>query len=208
NYSGSTGTAAVQVVTGRPTSVSLASSLNPSTYGQSVAFTATVTGASPTGTVTFVDGSTTLGTPSISNGVATFSTSSLTGGSHSIAAVYSGDTNNATSTSPTLGQAVNTVATTTALTSSLNPANYGQAVTFTATVSGSTPGGTITFKDGATALGVANLSGGSASYVASSLTGGSHNVTALYSGDTNNATSTSPAVTQTVNAAAKTTTLE
>lgn len=41
-------------------STTLASSLNPSTYGASVKFTATVTPSAATGTVTFKDGSTTL----------------------------------------------------------------------------------------------------------------------------------------------------
>lgn len=42
-------------------SVTLASSLNPSTYGSSVTFTATVSPSAATGTVTFTDGSTTVG---------------------------------------------------------------------------------------------------------------------------------------------------
>ena len=57
----------------------------------------------PTGTVTFMDGTTTLGTGTLSttNGVttATFSTTTLAVGSHSITAVYSGDTNDLSSTS-------------------------------------------------------------------------------------------------------------
>jgi hypothetical protein len=87
--------------------VTLTSSLNPSNFGQSVTFTATVTGVSPTGTVTFTDGATVLGTAALnSNGQATFTTSSLTVGSHAITAVYSGDTNNAAGTSAALTQVV------------------------------------------------------------------------------------------------------
>jgi hypothetical protein len=76
--------------------ISITSSLNPSTYGQSVAFTATVSPLScstpiPAGTMTFSDGTTTLGTGTLnSSGVATFSTSSLAVGNHTITAVYSG----------------------------------------------------------------------------------------------------------------------
>jgi hypothetical protein len=44
------------------------------------------------------------------------------------------------------------------LTSSQNPSNFGQAVTFTATVTGTSPTGTVTFKDGATVLGTGTLS--------------------------------------------------
>jgi streptogramin lyase len=90
-----------------PTTTALASSVNPSTLGQSVTFTATVTGASPTGTVQFRDGVTSLASATLSAGLATFTTSSLSVGSHPISAVYSGDPNNQASTSPVLIQTVN-----------------------------------------------------------------------------------------------------
>jgi hypothetical protein len=75
-----------------PTTTSLTSSPNPSQFGQSVTFTATVTGSgTPTGTVTFKDGGKTLGTVFLSAGLASFSTSSLKKGTHLITAPYSGD---------------------------------------------------------------------------------------------------------------------
>jgi len=74
--------------------------------GQAVTFTATVTGASPTGTATFKDGSTVLGTGILSAGVATFTTSSLAVGSHSITVSYSGDASNLANTSTVLTQSV------------------------------------------------------------------------------------------------------
>ena len=74
------------------TTTTLASSSNPSTYGISVTFTATVPDG-VTGTVTFKDGSTILGTSVINGGTTTFSTSALTAGSHSITFVYGGDGN-------------------------------------------------------------------------------------------------------------------
>jgi len=184
------------------TTTSLTSSLNPSTSGQSVTFTATVTGSSPTGTVQFKDGVSNLGSAvPLAGGTASFTTSSLTSGGHSITAVYSGDSNNTTSTSAPLAQTVNQAATTTSLTSSLNPSQVGQAVTFTATVTsgGGTPTGTVTFKDGATALGSATLAGGGvAALTISSLTLGSHSITAVYGGGASFAASTSPAVIQAV----------
>src|SRR5204862_184928 len=73
----------------------VASSLNPSTYGDSVTFTATVTsgGGTPTGTVSFYDGAcggTLLAGPiTLVGGQASFSTSSLTAPSHTITACYS-----------------------------------------------------------------------------------------------------------------------
>jgi hypothetical protein len=187
------------------TSTALASSLNPSTVGQSVTFTATVTGASPTGTVQFKDGAANLGSAvALSGNVATLTTSALAQGSHAITAVYGGDANNATSTSPVVNQIVNSAgagATTTALTSSQNPSTLGQAVTFTATVSGATPTGTVQFFDGASSLGTAAVGGGSvATLTTSALAQGTHTITATYGGDVNNAASTSPAVQQVVNA--------
>ena len=86
------------------------SSLNPSVVGQSMTFTATVTGTTPTGTVQFKDGAANLGAPvALAGGVAAFSTSSLTAGTHSITAVYGGDADDATSTSPAISQVVNLV---------------------------------------------------------------------------------------------------
>jgi hypothetical protein len=90
--------------------ISLSSSPNPSRPGQPVTFTATVTGFSPTGTVSFIDGGTQIGTATLTGGTATFTTSSLTEGSHSITARYSGDPNNVAGTSGALAQIVDTPA--------------------------------------------------------------------------------------------------
>ncbi len=98
------------------TTTSLTSSLSPSTYGQSVKFTATVTGfpsvsGTPAGTVTFKDGSNTLGTGSLSGSgstaTATYTTNSLLAGSHSITAVYGGNSTFPGSTSSVYAQTVN-----------------------------------------------------------------------------------------------------
>jgi hypothetical protein len=81
----------------------VASSLNPATAGQSVTFTATVTGSSPTGTVQFMDGAASLGTPvALTASTATLTSSTLSAGTHPITAVYSGDAANAPSTSGVL----------------------------------------------------------------------------------------------------------
>ncbi|MGC2247064.1 MAG: protease pro-enzyme activation domain-containing protein [Terriglobales bacterium] len=104
--------------TGASTTTTVSSSENPSNLGDSVTFTATVTTTgteTPSGTVTFKDGTATLGTGSLGcvcNGIVnsattTYTTSALKAGSHSITAVYSGDSNNASSTSPPLTQVVN-----------------------------------------------------------------------------------------------------
>lgn len=105
---GNTATASL-VVNQTSSTTTLVSSQNPSAFGQAVTFTATVTGASPTGTVTFKDGTATLGTGTLNGaGQAIFTTTSLTVGSHTITAAYAGDTNNAASASATISQAVGT----------------------------------------------------------------------------------------------------
>lgn len=92
------------------TTTTLASSLNPSQVGDTVTFTATVNGASPTGTVQFRDGATVLATAPLLGTTATFVTSALAVGTHPITAVYGGDTDDASSTSPVVNQVVTSVA--------------------------------------------------------------------------------------------------
>jgi hypothetical protein len=83
------------------TTTAVSSSINPSEFGQSVTFTATVASGAgtPTGTVQFKDGSVNIGSPQTLNagGVAQLTTSSLTAGTHTITADYSGDANFLTS---------------------------------------------------------------------------------------------------------------
>jgi len=187
------------------TTTSLASSSNPSTFGQAVVFTAAVTPSSgtgvPTGNVAFMDGTTLLGSSAVDgSGTATLSTVSLAVGTHVVTAQYGGDGTFTASSSSGLSQTINKAPTTTTLTSSPNPSNSGQPVTFTATLSPSTATGTVQFFDSSTSLGTAAVSGGTASLTTSSLAVGSHAVTAVYSGDGNYITSTSFAYLQTVNA--------
>ena len=188
----------------RATNTALSSSQNPSVFGASVTFTTTVTAASgtPSGTVTFKDGATTLGAGTLAAGAATFSTSALAIGSHTITAVYGGDTNFNGSTSVAVTQTVaDPRTTTTGLSSSQNPSVSGASVTFTTTVTAAsgTPTGTVTFMDGATTLGTGTLSAGVATFSISSLAIGGHTITAVYGGDTNFTGSTSSGLTQTVN---------
>jgi hypothetical protein len=107
NVTGSTSSGLTQTVNQTATTTVLASSKNPSTNGNSVTFTAAVTPATASGTVTFMDGSTSLGTGTLSGGAATYATSALSVGTHSITAVYSGDVNDNGSTSSVLTQTVN-----------------------------------------------------------------------------------------------------
>ena len=211
NFITSTSNTVSQVVNQDSTATTLSSSQNPSIFGQAVTFTATVTANSPglgipTGTVTFEDGTTSLGTGTLSGGVATFATAalSISGSPHSITAVYGGDTNFTTSTSNTVSQVVNQDSTATTLSSSQNPSIFGQAVTFTATVTANPPGsgiptGTVTFMDGTTTLGTGTLNAVDvATLGTNALAVGTHLITAVYAGDTNFATSASPVLSQVV----------
>jgi hypothetical protein len=81
--------------------------------------------------------------------------------------------------------AVIPASTTTTVTSSLNPSVYGQAVTFTATVTGAgNPTGSVTWSAN-TGCGATAVSAGAASCTTSSLAPGTDAVMAAYSGDTN-----------------------
>ena len=192
--------------------VSLVSSLSPSALSQTVTFTATVKPASgtgtPTGTVTFKDGATVLGTGTLSGGTSTFMTSGLGAGAHSITAVYGGDANFGGGSSPILTQTVSQAASSTVIVSSNNPSSRGAAVIFTATVRSSatiTPTGTVTFNDEGTSLGTGTLSGGTATFTTSALGVAAHSITAVYAGDANFTSSTSPILTQTIGKAASST---
>jgi autotransporter-associated beta strand protein len=88
-----------------------------------------------------------------------------------------------------------------ALTAGNTPSYQGVPLTFTATVTGSTPTGNVSFYAGATLLGTSALNGAfQASVTTSSLAAGSYGITAQYAGNTNNASSTSAALTVQVNA--------
>jgi hypothetical protein len=180
------------------------------TFGQAVTFTASIAPMSgsgvPTGSVKFNDGATQIGTGTLnSSGTATFSTSSLSVGSHSVTAVYSGDTNFSASTSaavPVTVAAPAKVATNTSLSASAMQLTSGQSVTFAAGVSPQSgtgvPTGSIVFIDGSSQIGMGTLSGGSASFSSTSLSVGSHAIAATYSGDSNYVASSSAAVGVTV----------
>ena len=95
-------------VTQIASSVSVTTSSNRTLLQSAVTFTATVTSTAgtPTGTVNFVDGTTQLGSGTVLGGIAAYTTSSLAVGSHTITAVYAGDSNFIGSTSGTLSQSV------------------------------------------------------------------------------------------------------
>jgi Bacterial Ig-like domain (group 3) len=226
NFSGSSGTLSQgQTVNPAPTSTIVNSSANPSIYGQSVKFTATVANAAgtgistatPTGSVQFyVDGAAFGAVVPLSGSGASVTVTSgatatlnVSGSPHTVKAVYTNTDGNFNGSSGTLGQTVNPAPTSTTVTSSLNPSILGQSVTFTATVANTAgaaistaiPTGSVHFMDGASLLGTSqNLSGlGTATLTTSTLGAGNHAITAVYTNiDGNFRGSTSTSLTQVV----------
>ena len=184
------------------------SSLTPTVFGQGVTFTATVSATPPatgipSGQVTFYDGSTPIDTETLVDGSATYTTSALAVGGHTITIHYSGDSTFVSGNSTAITQTVDQADTATTVTPSVNPTDYGQPVTFTATVSAASPGsgtpsGQVTFYDGTTAVDTETLKSGTAGYTTSALSLAGHSITAKYLGNTDFAISTSTAITQTV----------
>ena len=175
--------------------------------GQSLTFSAAVTntsgGATPTGTVTFTDTtyavaggnlrSTTttlaMNVPLDATGHAATTTSGLTADKHFITAQYSGS-GNFSAGSSSLVQFIHASASSTSVTSTPNPSNAGQTVTFTAGVAAVPPGtgvptGMLTFQRGNNVLAQVPLNGsGVASFTTSALPAGSNTITATYASDT------------------------
>jgi Bacterial Ig-like domain (group 3) len=195
------------------TTTALSSSASPVAIGQNVTFTATVTRTGtafvPIGSVSFFNGSTLLGSAKLnSSGQATLATSFSTAGIDVITAVYYGDLNFNTSVSPIFDETVGPT-TTTLTDNGPNPSNAGQAVSFTAVVSGGSAitGETVFIEDASNANAVVaspTLSGGTVTFSVASLNVGTHQLFAVYNGDPTHAGSNSSLspVTQIVNATA------
>ncbi len=172
------------------TTTTLTSSLNPSVYGEAVTLTALVGSEGrfvPTGTVIFLSDGIAIGKAVIANGVAKLIEANLPAGNHQITAQYHGDSENAQSVSGPVTQIVGKAPTTTTITSSRNPSNQGQAVTFTARVTSNTVKvtGTVTFTAGGTTLGTVTLKSGKASVTTAALPSGSTEIIVTYDGTVN-----------------------
>jgi large repetitive protein len=198
---------------------SVHSSADPSVHGQTVTFSAHVgsTGEAPSGSVQFkVDGAD-EGAPQTldDSGHASIDVSGLSVGNHPVSADFTSDNPDVQNSSGdlTVGtvflpQIVKPADTSTALTSSANPSEFGASVTFTAGVSvvapgGGTPGGAVQFQDNGTDLGAPVPLDGSdqASVTTAALTVGSHTITASYTSDSADFNGSSTTLSQTVDAA-------
>ncbi len=195
-----------------------------------VILTPAVGGAAyPTGTVTLTDaltGATYNQTLSGSSDTLFVTLSGLTPGTHTFTATYSGDTNyvvpqGATYYSITAPYVVTVNAgslatTTTVLGLSSNAAVYGTAVTATATITGSSPSGSVQFTvSGGGLTGSSNYATATLTPTSSTTSTASTSITlpasataysiqAVYGGDSANATSTSTAAALTIGQASQT----
>jgi hypothetical protein len=202
---------------GLPVSTSVTSS-----YGTAITATATVTGANPTGSVQFVvsgggfTGSYTYATAALTSSSGTTSTASASINlpydtiAYSIAAVYSGDSVNAGSTSSVASLTVGAAATQTSLTVNSASAAQGNPFILTATVTsavGTPVAAPVTFAysttllGAQTTLGTATLSNGVTTYFLNSLPVGSYYLFANYAGSGSYGPSSSTSVPITVTAA-------
>ncbi len=207
NFSGSDNKASplTQNVNKAGTQTIVSSSANPSTYGQTISFAATVsntsgTSATPTGSVQFfIDGNAFGSAVNLDgNGKATSaSISTLSATSHSITAVYTntdGNFSGSDNSAAPFSQTVSKASTQTVVSSSLNPSPYGQAISFAATVSNTsgtsaTPTGSVQFFIDGNAFGSAvNLdsNGKATSAPISTLSAPSHSITAVYTNSDGN----------------------
>ncbi|AEM87164.1 beta strand repeat-containing protein [Streptomyces violaceusniger] len=198
---------------------------NPSVFGQTVTYTATVTGITagtpPWGDVTFtITGGPTIGPVTLTQTGADSGTASvtdstpLTAGPHQVTANFVNIADPTDNSSGTTIQLVNQSATATTVTFVPPAPVCGETVTLTANVAAVPPGtgtptGTVTFivsADGPTVTGTLD-GAGNASVTVPALSVGTHQVAAFYNGDTNFAASNSALTPLTVNPADSTTTL-
>jgi hypothetical protein len=220
NVSAATQSVAVSGTALAADATAVAVGVNPSSpgIGQAVTVTATVSdttnsGTTPTGGVTFsdsVDGSLNGGEAvTLVSGVASLAGLVLSGSrgtAHTITASYQGVENLfvASSNSTTIHLASATATSTVLVAAPGGSVAVGTAVTLTATVSPAPTGsalGTVSFYDGETLLGSGNVnSSGVVTFNITSLSVGAHSLTAVYSGNTGFATSTSSVVMETVEA--------
>lgn len=194
-YSGSDGFAAstsaplVQVVTVQPSTTLLISALNPATYGETVVAVAVVlpvegVGA-PTGTVTLLDGTSPIASAPLTGGSAAFAVPDLESGDHTLTAAYAGDGNVGASASASVNEEIDRALTSTSLQVAPSPAQTGQPVTLTASVTSPTaqPDGEVTFSNSQKTLGTADLEDGEATLTTTFDQPGERHLSATYAGD-------------------------
>jgi hypothetical protein len=216
------GDSLVQNVTAATATTVVASTANPSVFGQPVSFTAAVSSSclgSVAGSVQFQADGSDLGGPQAvdSSGHASIPASDLSVGTHPVTAVFTSSNSDVTGSTGSLGggQVVNPADTSTGISSSANPSEFGGAVTFTTATTvnspgGGTPSGSVQFQDNGTNLGLPQSvdSSGHTSIPTANLAVGSHAISAAYTSDSANFNNSSGSFSQTVNKARTTLTYD
>jgi sugar lactone lactonase YvrE len=197
-YQSSVSAALSETVNLNTTTTSVSASPNPALQGQPVTLTATVSPASATGTIQFIAAGSPIGTVPVSGGTAQLVFTPGAAGAY-VNANYSGDAAYAASSGTTIAQVLRTTAT--SLGASPNPATFGQTVNLSGTVSAVGATGTVQILDGSAVIGSTTVSGGNFALSIVTLTAGAHSLRAAYLGDSLYASSTSTAISETVNKA-------
>ena len=177
--SGTPQSATILTAFGSPLVANIAAVGGEPFVGGVITFTAPASGASAT-----LTGGTMTANATI-NGSGQASTSATANG---LAGAYNITASGPSSTSASFSLTNNRAASSTAVTSSANPTDLNQSVTFTATVTGPVAkSGTVQFKDNGVNLGgpAAVNSSGVAQFSTATLSTGTHAITADYSGDAN-----------------------
>jgi phosphodiesterase/alkaline phosphatase D-like protein len=193
NYSLSKTTASATAdITPYGSSTALAASSPASTYLEPVTFSATVTPSEATGQVTFKDnGSNMAGCVSLELTIGNVDcvTDALppSGTAHSITAVYSGDSNYASSTSAAVTHTVDRAATTLQITTSPDPIVYGQTLHVDVSVTSGVllPNGSVILTVDSSPAQTSSLASGHAIFSVNDLAAGPHTLHAAYNGATN-----------------------
>jgi large repetitive protein len=185
-----------EVVNPLPTTSTLTVAPATSTYGSPITLTATVSPAAlpapstPTGVVTFLNGATQIGTGTLAGGVATLASVSLSGGNYTLTCMYGGSSIYAASNCNSVPVVINAAPTALTLSSSANPAIYGNPIAFTValTVNGRSAGaGNVIHLSigGQTATLTTNATGSAIYYSYATLAPNSYPVTASFAGNSN-----------------------
>jgi hypothetical protein len=208
NYASASGTTTLTVSGNSNVNTTTAIAITPDTvgYGQTAALKATVTATSGTasgGLVTFKASGVTLGTCTIASGTCTFSASTLGQplGTYAVTGTYAGTTGFNGSTSPVVDATLEKSTTTTTLVITPSEITPPANATLTATVARPSgyaghPGGTVKFYYGSEEIGSATVTNGVATLTHSSsgLPSGNYTITADYTGDSDDDTSSGNAV--------------
>ena len=194
-----------------PTSCVLSSTTASPTLGSPVNYRVVMTPANAAGSVTVTANTAETCTAAVAAGEANCTIAYASSGARTLNASFTGAAGFQNSTCGPLAQTIAPAVAGVVLSSSVNPTRIGQATNLTATVTGVSPTGTVSFISGAATLGSATLSGTGNTRTAvlaiSTLPVGSAAITAAYAGDASNAASISQTITQVVQPGATSTAL-